>query len=120
LKQLQDDPQYHIDRVLDHDQLIAQGGTGMASWFVLMKIGYELGVTPDAPLPAPPHFLGMHGFDPATPEMRSTFLIEGPGIAAGKNLGSIDMRDIAPTLAKLMGARLPQAQGHALPVAISQ
>jgi predicted AlkP superfamily pyrophosphatase or phosphodiesterase len=120
LKQLQDDPQYHIDRVLDHDQLVAQGGTGMASWFVLMKIGYELGVTPDAPLPAPPHFLGMHGFDPATPEMRSTFLIEGPGIAAGKNLGSIDMRDIAPTLAKLMGARLPQAQGHALPVAISQ
>ena len=120
LKQLQDDPQYHIDRVLDHDQLVAQGGTGMASWFVLMKIGYELGVTPDAPLPAPPHFLGMHGFDPATPEMRSTFLIEGPGIAAGKNLGSIDMRDIAPTLAKLMGARLPQAQGHALPVAVSQ
>jgi predicted AlkP superfamily pyrophosphatase or phosphodiesterase len=81
-------------------------------------MGYELGVTPDAPLPAPPHFQGMHGFDPATAEMRSTFLIEGPGISAGKNLGSIDMRDIAPTLAKLMGASLPQAQGHALPMAL--
>ncbi|MBB6240981.1 ectonucleotide pyrophosphatase/phosphodiesterase [Rhodanobacter sp. MP1X3] len=116
LKQLQDDPRYEIDHVLDHDQLVAQGGTGMASWFVLLKIGYELGVTPDAPLPAPGHFLGMHGYDPATSEMRSTFLIEGPGIPAGKNLGSIDMRDIAPTLAKLMGASLPQAQGHALPL----
>jgi predicted AlkP superfamily pyrophosphatase or phosphodiesterase len=116
LKQLQNDPQYHIDRVLDRDQLVAQGGTDKASWFVLLKIGYELGVTPDAPLPAPPHFLGMHGYDPADPEMRSTFLIEGPGIAAGKNLGSIDMRDIAPTLAQLMGASLPQAQGHALQV----
>jgi len=115
LKQLQDDPRYEIDHVLDHDQLVAQGGTGMASWFVLLKIGYELGVTPDAPLPAPGHFLGMHGYDPATSEMRSTFLIEGPGIPAGKNLGSIDMRDIAPTLAKLMGASLPQAQGRALP-----
>jgi len=59
----------------------------------------------------------MHGFDPATAEMRSTFLIEGPGISADKNLGSIDMRDIAPTLAKLMGASLPQTQGHALPIA---
>ena len=116
LKQLQDDPRYEIDHVLDHDQLVAQGGTGMASWFVLLKIGYELGVTPDAPLPAPGHFLGMHGYDPAKSEMRSTFLIEGPGIPAGKNLGSIDMRDIAPTLAKLMGASLPQAQGHALPL----
>ncbi len=116
LKHLQDDPRYEIDHVLDHDQLVAQGGTGMASWFVLLKIGYELGVTPDAPLPAPGHFLGMHGYDPATSEMRSTFLIEGPGIPAGKNLGSIDMRDIAPTLAKLMGASLPQAQGHALPL----
>jgi predicted AlkP superfamily pyrophosphatase or phosphodiesterase len=120
LKQLQDDPQYHIDRVLDRDQLVAQGGTDKASWFVLLKIGYELGITPDAPLPAPPHYLGMHGYDPADPEMRSTFLIEGPGIAAGKNLGSIDMRDIAPTLAKLMGANLSQAQGHALPVAASK
>jgi len=116
LKQLRDDPRYQIDHVLDHDQLVAQGGTGMASWFVLMKMGYELAVTPDASLPAPPHFRGMHGFDPASAEMRSTFLVEGPGIAAGKNLGSIDMRDIAPTLAKLMGASLPQAQGHALPV----
>ena len=115
LKKLQDDPRYEIDHVLDHDQLVAQGGTGLASWFVLLKIGYELGVTSDAPLPAPGHFLGMHGYDPATPEMRSTFLIEGPGIQAGKNLGSIDMRDIAPTLAKLMGASLPQAQGRALP-----
>jgi predicted AlkP superfamily phosphohydrolase/phosphomutase len=120
LKQLQDDPQYHIDRVLDRDQLVAQGGTDKASWFVFLKLGYELGVTQDAPLPAPPHFLGMHGYDPADPEMRSTFLIEGPGIASGKNLGSIDMRDIAPTLAKLMGAELPQAQGHALQVSASK
>jgi predicted AlkP superfamily pyrophosphatase or phosphodiesterase len=115
LKQLQDDPQYEIDHVLDHDQLVARGGSDKASWFVLMKIGYELSITSDVPLTTPGHFLGMHGYDPATSEMRSTFLIEGPGIPAGKNLGSIDMRDIAPTLAKLMGASLPQAQERALP-----
>lgn len=120
LKQLQNDPRYQIEKVLDHDQLVAQGGTPLASWFVLMKIGYELGLTPDAPLPAPGHYRGMHGYDPAHLEMRSTFLIAGPGIAPGKDLGSIDMRDIAPTLATLMGASLPQAQGHALKLAPSR
>ena len=33
----------------------------------------------------------------------------GPGIAAGKNLGEIDMRAIAPTLARMMGVPLPTA-----------
>ena len=56
----------------------------------------------------------MHGYDAALPEMRSTFLIAGKGVPAGKNLGSIDMRDIAPTLAALLGVQLPQAQGKPL------
>ena len=46
--------------------------------------------------------------------MNATFLIAGPGIPAGKSLGQIDMRDIAPTLAKLLGVQLPQATGKPL------
>ena len=38
----------------------------------------------------------------------------GPGIPAGKNLGLIDMRDIAPTLAKEAGLSLPGADGKAV------
>jgi len=48
--------------------------------------------------------------------MRSTFLIAGPGIAKGRDLGEIDMRAIAPTLAKVMGATLPEAEKPPLPV----
>ncbi len=114
LKQLQHDPRYAIDKVLDHRQLVAAGGTAQASWFVLFKTGAEMGIKADAPPLTPGHYLGMHGYDPALPAMRSTFLIAGAGIRAGRNLGSIDMRDIAPTLAALMGVSLPQAQGHAL------
>lgn len=114
LERLQADPAYGIDHVLDHDTLVARGATAQASWFVLFKPGYEMGIKPDAPMPAPGHYLGMHGYDPALPQMRSTFLIAGAGVPAGRNLGSIDMRDIAPTLARLMGVRLPQAQGRAL------
>lgn len=59
----------------------------------------------------------MHGYFPAAPEMRSTFLIAGPGVARGKDLGEIDMRAIAPTLAKVMGASLPGAEKPALNLA---
>ncbi len=114
LQQLQHDPRYAIDKVLDHRQLVAAGGTAQASWFVLFKTGAEMGIKADAAPLTPGHYLGMHGYDPALPAMRSTFLIAGVGIPAGKNLGSIDMRDIAPTLAALLGVSLPQAQGHAL------
>jgi predicted AlkP superfamily pyrophosphatase or phosphodiesterase len=114
LKQLQDDPQYGIAHVLDHDEVVKLGGTAQASWFVQFKIGYEMGIKPDAPVLTPGRERGMHGYDAALPEMRSTFLIAGKGVPAGKDLGSIDMRDIAPTLAVLLGVQLPDAQGKAL------
>jgi len=114
LAQLQGNPAYGIERVLDHAQLVERGGTAQASWFVLFKPGYEMAIKPDVPLPAPGHYRGMHGYDPAWPMMRSTFLIEGKGVPAGKNLGAIDMRDIAPTLARELGVALPAAQGKAL------
>jgi hypothetical protein len=44
--------------------------------------------------------------------MDSTFLIAGPGIPVGRSLGPIDMRDIAPTLATILGIRLAEAEGH--------
>ena len=62
------------------------------SWFVQFRLGDEMGIKPDAPLLSPGHYRGMHGYDAALPEMRSTFLIAGHGVPAGKDLGSIDMR----------------------------
>ncbi len=64
------------------------------------------------PLITKPSNLGMHGYMPERPEMRSTFLIVGPGVAKGRSLGEIDMRQIAPTVAAplhlhLAGAELP-------------
>ena len=46
--------------------------------------------------------------------MRATLLVAGPGVRAGKDLGLIDMRRIAPTLAGLIGARLANAEGEVL------
>jgi hypothetical protein len=41
--------------------------------------------------------------------MRAAFLIMGKGIAQGRNLGSIDMRQIAPTFARVLNVELPTA-----------
>jgi predicted AlkP superfamily pyrophosphatase or phosphodiesterase len=114
IAQLQADPAYGIDHVLGHARLMQQGGAPTASWFVMFKSGYEMGINPAAPMPSPGHYRGMHGYDPMMPAMRATFLIEGRRIPAGRDLGSIDMRDIAPTIAALLGTSLPQAQGKAL------
>jgi hypothetical protein len=54
---------------------------------------------------------GDHGHHPSNSEMDATFIVAGPGIPAG-SLGRIDMRDVAPTLAGLLGARLKQAEGR--------
>ncbi len=55
---------------------------------------------------------GDHGHDPRHPEMDATFLVAGPNVPAGRDLGRIDMRDVAPTLAGLLGVRLPGAEGR--------
>lgn len=38
------------------------------------------------------------------------FMIMGPNIQKGHDLGIIDMRSIAPTLAQILGAPLPKAE----------
>jgi predicted AlkP superfamily pyrophosphatase or phosphodiesterase len=116
LKTLAADPAYGIDNVMDRTNIAKKGGATEASWFVIFKPGFEMGIKPDAPLPAPSHYLGMHGYDPARIDQRATLLIQGKGVAAGRNLGLVDMRDIAPTLAKWLGVSLSQAQGKPLDI----
>lgn len=48
--------------------------------------------------------------------MRASFFVMGKGIARGKDLGVVDMRQIAPTLAKTLGVALPTAAQKPLEV----
>jgi hypothetical protein len=41
--------------------------------------------------------------------MRAFFLIAGVGIREGADIGDIDMRSIAPTLAKILNVSFPTA-----------
>ena len=114
LAKLANDPANGIDKVLGQDAVQAGRGFPGAAFFVSMKIGYELGYQFVPPLISGPVNHGMHGYLPENREMRSAFFLVGPGVAAGRNVGEIDMRNIAPTLARLLQARLPAAELPAL------
>lgn len=116
LAKLQADPAARIDTVLDRAGIAAAGGNPQASFYVGLKLGAVAVpfVNDKLPLSFPAPVKGMHGYFPAAPELRSTFLIKGPGVAKGRDLGEIDMRAIAPTLARVMGASLPGADKPAL------
>jgi len=43
--------------------------------------------------------------------MDASFFLVGQAVHRKGNLGRIDMRDVAPTLAALLGVALPQAEG---------
>jgi predicted AlkP superfamily pyrophosphatase or phosphodiesterase len=116
LAALQCDPEAGIADIADAREVAAMGGNPRASYFVNFKIGTSAGTFASQAqgLTGSTKNKGTHGWFPAAPEMRATFLIMGPGIPAGKSLGEIDQRAIAPTLAGIMGAKLDGAEVPAL------
>jgi len=114
LGKLAADPANGIDRVLDAEELHKRGGYPNASFFVSMKPGWRTGASLTGPVVTKGKPGGTHGELPDVAELRAAFFLVGPGVPAGKDLGVIDMRDVAPTLAKEAGLSLPGSDGKAL------
>jgi predicted AlkP superfamily pyrophosphatase or phosphodiesterase len=110
LARLAADPSNGIERILSHAEIVAHRGFPDAAYLVAFKPGFELGMSLTGPLLAPPSNLGTHGYLPETLEMRSAFFMIGPGIPAGRSVGEIDMRQIAPTLARVLQVTLKDAE----------
>ena len=58
---------------------------------------------------------GTHGFLNSDPNMQAIFLAWGAGVPKGVRLGSITNRDVAPTIARLLGIEFKSAKSAALP-----
>ena len=109
LKKLQKDPANGIARVLSREEALPLGGTPQTAFLIDCMPGYYVGRNLKTPLITDAAQKGTHGYLPSHPELQSSFFIEGPSISRGKNLGIIDMRQIAPTVAAELGIKLPQA-----------
>ncbi|WP_375187149.1 alkaline phosphatase family protein [Sphingobium yanoikuyae] len=112
LDRLAANPANGIDRIVDRAEMVKLGGNPQAAFTINLKPGFVTDIFrgANAPLVAPTPVKGMHGYFPGPANLRATFMAMGPGVKPGKDLGLIDMRAIAPTLAKAMGASLPDAE----------
>lgn len=75
--------------------------------------GYVAKAEDTGPALGPGSHRGVSGLWPGRPGYRSVFVAAGPDIPA-RRIGEIDLLQIAPTLAHIIGAELPQAKGKAL------
>ena len=110
LRELATDPANGIDRILTRKELQTLHGFPGAEALVVLKPGYQLGYSFSGPLITPAPSTGMHGYLPSEPSMQSSLFLMGAGILAGRDLGLVDMRSVAPTVAGLLGLSFSTAE----------
>ncbi|HSX55004.1 MAG TPA: ectonucleotide pyrophosphatase/phosphodiesterase [Sphingomonas sp.] len=118
LQKLAADPANGIERIYPRAEYANRGLPPGVAYIVAFKPGYRMGNSMSGVLVKKSKG-GSHGAfstRDVRPDMHSSFFITGPGIVAGKNLGTIDMRQIAPTLAGELKVSLPSAKAPVLPI----
>jgi predicted AlkP superfamily pyrophosphatase or phosphodiesterase len=119
LRSLAAEPANGIAHVADHAEIERLGGFPGAAYLVVFKSGYYAGGNWTGDLVTDmPGGHGGHGFSPEFADMRASLFVTGAGIAHHRDLGIIDMRQIAPTMAQLLGVSLPASNAVPLHVTI--
>lgn len=111
-------PDAAIERIYNAEELRGRGLSEQAQYVIALKDGHHMGSDMTGAL-LRPYQGGAHGAYSgleARTDMHSAFIIAGNGITAGQQLGTIDIRQIAPTLAKFLNLPFPTAQMAPLPL----
>jgi len=123
LGRLKADPTNGIADIITGVAIAKAGGNPDAVFYLNLADGWMAQPWRGPMLPVvvdPAPYKGMHGYFPEDLRMRSTFLLLGPGIAKRHDLGTLDMRAIAPTLAAILGVTLARAELPPIGVAPSR
>ncbi|SCZ77638.1 alkaline phosphatase family protein [Acidaminobacter hydrogenoformans] len=116
MEQLRTEHDNGILEVLTGDQArLTRKGFSKAAYVLVAQKGYEIRddvcgdyMTTELVQKA------QHGYSEEFDEMRASFCMIGPDIPKGKDLGSCNLVDVAPTLAAVMEIPMPTAQGENL------
>jgi predicted AlkP superfamily pyrophosphatase or phosphodiesterase len=114
LATLSEAPGSGIYRVLQGEEARRLGGYPDAAFIVGLARGFRTGSSLSGPVTRSASPGGTHGYLPEMEEMDSSFFLAGVGIPRGLDLGRVDLRDIAPTLAAILGLSLSRAEGRNL------
>ncbi len=108
------DPESGILEVVDHEGAKKRGGFPEAAYVLVSEKGYEIRDDVDGEYCRTRLTQkAQHGYSEEFPEMRASFMPTGKGIARG-NIEHARLIDVAPTLAKIMGVELPDAEGKSV------
>jgi len=106
-----------VAEIFDRRKLEALGSDPDAEFILDAAPGFCFSDRFTGPLIRPSqHDRGTHGHLPARPGLEAAFIVAGPDIAPGKNLGRIQLTEIAPTLAQLAGVALDELASEAEPL----
>jgi predicted AlkP superfamily pyrophosphatase or phosphodiesterase len=108
LDELRAEPRNGIARVLGVTEIERHGAFPNADFVVELAPGFYAGTALQGELLTAGTSKGTHGYLPERPEMHAAFFMKGTRVAA-RNVGIIDMRQIAPTFAAVLGVGLPHA-----------
>lgn len=112
MDELQADPESGILEVVDAKGAKARGGFPEAAYVLVSEKGYELRDDVDGEYCRTRLTQkAQHGYSENFPEMRASFMLHGVGIEKG-HIEGVRLIDVAPTLAAIMGAELPDAEGR--------
>jgi predicted AlkP superfamily pyrophosphatase or phosphodiesterase len=114
LARLAAEPNGGIHRIFEGPEADSLSGFTGAAFVVSVRPGCRLGNNLRGPAFVNGRVGGTHGYLPEFTEMDASLFLAGPGVPASTNLGRIDMRDIAPTLAGLLNLSVPTAEGRDL------
>jgi predicted AlkP superfamily pyrophosphatase or phosphodiesterase len=111
-----------VDRVIDGSEGPTLGmptpneNQGMGDLILFPKAGYAFQGKYDGeePVVVSTNYLGTHGYPNADPQLDGAFIAWGYGIKPGTRIPRISNLDIAPTLAELLGIKLPNVDGKVL------
>jgi predicted AlkP superfamily pyrophosphatase or phosphodiesterase len=116
LREMAADPANGIAAILDRKAIAEMGGSPRASFWVDLKPGFVIGPAMSGPVVKAVPVRGTHGYSPVHPEMRAAWFMSGPGIRKALDVGDIEIRSIAPTLARHLAIDFPSADLKPLPV----
>ena len=111
-----------IERVIDGMEGPSLGmpttkeNSGMGDLVLYAKAGYAFkqdAVGEEAVVPSG-GYAGTHGYLNSDPELDGICIFSGYGIRKGVEIPRMANLDVAPTLAKILGLRLPQVEGRVL------
>jgi len=116
-----------VDKVVEPADYASYGLPGptvsdqMGPLFITAKPGYAFTAALGNALvtDATEGSFGAHGYVASDPELGAIFIASGRGIKAGVTLDSVRNIDVAPTLARLLGLELSNADGTVLTAILS-